>query len=74
MTHVKACKNKFNVVKVIEKTVQLRVEVNCVVTKGVKFSLYDSATDEEVICDEEYKDGKPATCDNDKVKDYKDLE
>jgi hypothetical protein len=74
MTHVKACKTKFNAVKAIKKTPKLRAKVNCVVTKGVKFSLYDSAIDEEAIFDEEYKDDKLATCDNDEVKDSKGLE
>uniref|UniRef100_A0A2N9FNG7 CCHC-type domain-containing protein n=1 Tax=Fagus sylvatica TaxID=28930 RepID=A0A2N9FNG7_FAGSY len=61
MTHVKACKKKFNAVGTIEKT-QLRVKVNCVTPKRVKFSLPDSATD------------GGATCDEDEVKDSKDLE
>jgi hypothetical protein len=42
-TRVKACKKKFNAVGTIEKTPQLRVKVNCVTPKRVKFSLLDSA-------------------------------
>ena len=73
-TRVKACKKKFNAVGTIEKTPQSRVNVNCVTPKRVKFSLPDSATDGGAICDEEYRNGKPATCDEDEVKDSKDLE
>ena len=73
-TRVKACKKKFNAVGTIEKTPQLRVKVNCVTPKRIKFSLADSATDGGAICDEEYRNGKPATCDEDEVKDSKDLE
>ena len=40
----------------------------------VQFSLSDSARDEGAICDEEYRHDKPATCDNDEVKDSKGLE
>ena len=39
-----------------------------------KFSLPDSATDGGAICDKECRDGKLATCDEDEVKDSKDLE
>ena len=74
MTHVKTCKKKFNAVETIEKTPQLRVMVNSVVPKRVKFSLPDSVTDGGAICDEECRDGKPATCDEDEMKDSKDLE
>ena len=73
-TRVKACKKKFNAVGTIEKTPQLRVKVNCVTPKRIKFSLADSATDGGAICDEEYRNGKPATCDEDEEKDSKDLE
>uniref|UniRef100_A0A2N9GAG9 Uncharacterized protein n=1 Tax=Fagus sylvatica TaxID=28930 RepID=A0A2N9GAG9_FAGSY len=72
-THVKACKKKFNAIETIEKTPQLRVKVNNVAPKRVKFSLLDSAIDRGAICDEEYKDEKLATCDDDEVKDSKDL-
>ena len=48
--------------------------VNNVAPKRVKFSLPDNVIDGEAICDEEYKDGKLVTCDNDEVKDSKDLE
>ena len=58
MTHVKTCKKKFNEIKDFEKTPQMRVEINGVDTKRVKFSLPDSASDEEVIGDEEYEDAK----------------
>uniref|UniRef100_A0A2N9EHM6 Retrovirus-related Pol polyprotein from transposon TNT 1-94-like beta-barrel domain-containing protein n=1 Tax=Fagus sylvatica TaxID=28930 RepID=A0A2N9EHM6_FAGSY len=58
-TRVKACKKKFNAVGTIEKTPQLRVKVNCVTPKRVKFSLPDSATDGGAICvDNEVKDSK----------------
>jgi hypothetical protein len=73
-TRVKACKKKFNAVGTIEKTPQLRVKVNCVTPKRVKFSLANSTTDGGAICDEEYRNGKPATCDEDEVKVSKDLE
>jgi hypothetical protein len=73
-TRVKACKKKFNAVGTIEKTPQSRVMVNSVAPKRVNFSLPDSATDGEAICDEECRDGKLATCDEDEVKDSKDLE
>jgi hypothetical protein len=73
-THVKACKKKFNAIETIEKTPQLRVKVNNVAPKRVKFSLLDSAIDRGAICDEEYKDEKLATCgDDDEVKNSKDL-
>jgi hypothetical protein len=61
-TRVKAYKKKLNAVGTIEKTPQLRVKVNCVTPKRVKFSLPDSATDGGAICDD------------DEVKDSKDLE
>ena len=67
-THVKACKKKFNAVKDYEKTPQLRVGINGVDTKRVKFSLPDSALDEEMIIgDEKYKYAK-VTKDDDEVK------
>jgi hypothetical protein len=72
-TRVKACKKKFNAVGTIEKTLQLRVMVNSVAPKRVEFSLPNSATDGGAICDEECRDGKPATCDEDEVKESKDL-
>ena len=58
MTHVKTCKKKFNEVKNFEKTPQLRVGINGVNTKRVKFLLPDSALEEEVVGDEEYEDAK----------------
>jgi hypothetical protein len=73
-THVKACKKKFNAIGTIEKTPQLRVMVNSVASTRAKFSLPDSATDGGAIWDEECKGGKRATCDDDEVKDSKDLE
>uniref|UniRef100_A0A2N9HJJ4 Reverse transcriptase Ty1/copia-type domain-containing protein n=1 Tax=Fagus sylvatica TaxID=28930 RepID=A0A2N9HJJ4_FAGSY len=48
-THVKACKKKFNVIETIEKTPQLRVKVNNVAPKRVKFSLLDNAIDRGAI-------------------------
>ena len=73
-TRVKACKKKFNAVGTIEKTLQLKVMVNSAAPKRVEFSLPNSATDGGAICDKESRDGKPATCDEDEVKDSKDLE
>ena len=67
MTHVKTLKKKFNEIKDFEKTPQMRVEINGVDTKRMKFSLPDSASNEEVIGDEEYEDAK-STQDNDEVK------
>jgi len=68
MTYVKACKMKFNAVGDYEKTPQLRVGINGVDTKRVKFSLLDSALDEEmIIADEKYKYAK-VTKDDDEVK------
>ena len=52
----------------------MRVKVNYVTPKRVKFSLADSVADGGVICDEEYRNGKPATCDEDEEKDSKYLE
>ena len=51
----------------------MRVGINGVDTKMVKFSLPDSALEEEVIGDEEYEHVK-ATCDDDEVKDLGGLE
>ena len=46
-THVKTYKKKFNEIKNFEKT-----------PKMVKFSLPNSASEEEVVGDEEYEDAK----------------
>ena len=73
-TQVKAYKKKFNAIGTIENTLQLKVMVNSVAPKRVEFSLPNSATDGGAICDEECRDGKPATCDEDELKDSKDLE
>ena len=51
----------------------MRVEINGVDTKRVKFSLPNSASGEEVIGDEEYEDAK-AIWDDDEVKDIGGLE
>ena len=51
----------------------MRVGINSVDTKRVKFSLPDSALEEEVIGDEEYEDAK-VTLDDDEVKDIGGLE
>ena len=64
-THVRACEKKYNAVKVFEKTQQLRVDINGVVAKRVKFSLPGSDLNEKVIFDEKYHDTRK----NDKVKD-----
>ena len=57
-THVKTWKKKFNEIKDFEKTPQLRVEINGVDTKRVKFSLPNSASEEEVVGDKENEDAK----------------
>ena len=62
------CKKKFNEIKDFKGTPQLRVGINGVDAKRVKFSLLDSASNEEVIDDEEYEDAK-AIWDDDEVKD-----
>ena len=72
-THVKTCKKKFNEIKNFEKTPKMSVGINGVETKRVKFSLPDSASEEEVVGDEEYEDAK-ATWDDDEVKDPRGLE
>ena len=46
MTHVKTYKKKFNEIKDFEKTPQMRVEINGVDTKRVKFSFPNSASNE----------------------------
>ena len=55
-TYVKTYKKKFNEIKDFEKTPQMRVGINGIDTKRVKFSLPNSATKEEVIGDEKYED------------------
>ena len=72
-THVKTYKKKLNEIKDFEKTPQMRVGINGVDTKRVKFSLPNIASDEEVIGDEEYENVK-AEWDDDKVKDSIGLE
>ena len=72
-THVKTYKEKFNEIKDFEKTPKMRVGINGVKTKRVKFSLPNSALEEEVVGDEEYEDAK-AIWDDDEVKDPRDLE
>ena len=57
-THVKTYKKKFNEIKNFEKTPQMRVGIKGVDTKNVKFSLPNSASEEEVVGDEEYEDAK----------------
>ena len=69
-THVRACKKKSNAVKNFEKIPQLRVGINGVVTKRVKFSLSDTSLNEEVIFDEKYHDARK----NDEMKDCEGLE
>ena len=73
MTHVKICKKKFNEIKDFEKTLKISVRINGVETKRVKFSLPNSALEEEVIGDGEYEDAK-ATLNDDEVKDLGGLE
>ena len=69
-THVKAWKKKYNTVKVFEKTQQLRVDINGVAAKRVKFSLPESDLNEKVIFDEKYHDARK----NDEMKDHEGLE
>ena len=69
-THVKAWKKKYNTVKVFEKTQQLRVDINGVAAKRVKFSLPESDLNEKVIFDEKYHDIRK----NDEMKDHEGLE
>ena len=70
ITHVKAWKKKYNTVKVFEKTQQLRVDINGIAVKRVKFSLPKSDLNEKVIFDEKYYDARK----NDEVKDHEGLE
>ena len=70
---MKTYKKKFNEIKNFEKTPKMSVGINGVETKRVKFSLPDSASEEEVVGDEEYEDAK-ATWDDDEVKDPRGLE
>ena len=72
-THVKTCKKKFNQIKIFEKTPKMNVGINGVETKRMKFSLPNSASEEEVVSDEEYEDTK-ATWDDDEVKDPRGFE
>ena len=69
-THVKACKKKYNTINVFEKTQQLRVDINGVAAKRVKFSLPESDLNEKVIFDEKYHDIRK----NDEMKDHEGLE
>ena len=48
----------------------MRVDINGVATKRVKFSLPDNNLNEEVIFDEKYHDARK----NDQVKDHEGLE
>ena len=73
MTHVKICKKKFNEIKDFEKTPKMSVGINGVETKRMKFSLPSSASEKEVVGDEEYEDAK-ATWDDDEVKYPRGLE
>ena len=73
MTHVKTCKKKCNEIKIFENTPKISVGINGVETKRMKFSLPNSASEEEVVSDEEYEDTK-ATWDDDEVKDPRGLE
>ena len=47
-THMKTCKKKFNKIKIFEKTPKMSVGINGAETKRVKFSLPNSALEEEV--------------------------
>ena len=65
--------HEFKQIKDFEKTLKISVRINGVETKRVKFSLSNSASEEEVVGDEEYEDAK-ATWDDDEVKDPRGLE
>ena len=65
-------KKKFNEIKNFEKTPKMNVGINGVKTKRVKFSLPNSASEEEVGGDEEYEDAE-AKWDDDEVKDPRGL-
>ena len=67
-THVKIYKKKFNEIKDFEKTPKMSVGINGVETKRMKFSLPSSASEKEVVGDEEYEDAK-ATWDDDEAQD-----
>ena len=70
-THVRACKKKSNAVKVYENTPQLRVDINGVAAKRVKFSLPESDLSKKVIFDKKkYHDARK----NNEVKDHEGLE
>ena len=73
-THVKTCKKKLNEIKDFERTPKMRVGIDGDDVKRVKFSLPNSASDEEVIGDEEYEDAKNTWDDDDEVKDHRGLE
>ena len=72
-THVKTYTKKLNEIKDFERTPKMRVGIDGDDVKRVKFSLPNSASDEEVIGDEEYEDAKN-TWDDDEVKDHRGLE
>ena len=72
-THVKTCKKKFDEITNFEKTPKMNVGINGIKTKRVKFTLPNSASEEEVVGDEEYEDAK-TTWDDNEVKDPRDLE
>ena len=67
------CKKKFNEIKNFKKTLKMSVGINGVETKRVKFSLSNSASEEEVVSDKEYEDTK-AIRDDHEVKDPRGLE
>ena len=70
---MKTCTKKFYEIKNFEKTPQMRVGIKGVDTKKVKFSLPNSASEEQVVGDEEYEDFK-AVWDDNEVKDLGGLE
>jgi len=70
---VKTCKKKLNEIKDFEKTPKMSVGINGIETEKVKFLLPNSASEEEVVSNEEYEDAK-ATWDDDEVKDPRGLE
>ena len=69
---MKIYKKKFNEIKDFEKTPKMSVGINGVETKRMKFSLPNSASEKEVVGDEEYEDAK-VTWDDDEAQDPRGL-
>ena len=72
-TRVKTCKKKFNEIKDFEKTLKIKVGIDGDDVKRVKFSFPNSASEEEVVGDEENEDAE-AKWDDNEVKNPRGLE